>query len=290
VIQKEPFTGELEALGVRNVLYLPLAAQPACHRPLALTPAERGRFGSDISFMGAGYPNRRRAFGAFSGYDFKIWGTEWEGEAVLEPLVQMGGERVSPEDTVRIFNACKINLNLHSGVKREQSVTHGDFVNPRTFEIAACGAFQLVDRRSLLPELFAPEELAVFDSLEELRERVDYYLERPEERAAIAGRGRARVLSGHTYAARMSALLAFARERLADWPRLRGPAGGAEEADLPPELRRELDRLLRELQLPPGTDFATLIAALRGRSGRLSPLESALLFLDEWKKQYSVSH
>ena len=33
--------------------------------------------------------------------------------------------------------------------------------------------------------------------------------------------------------------------------------------------------------------FADLIAAVRARQGRLTPLETSLLFLDEWKRQYS---
>lgn len=288
VIQKSPFLEELAELGVKNAFYLPLAAQPGLHKPLSLSAAEKKRFGAAISFMGAGYPNRRQAFKRLCAYDFKIWGTEWEDEPELSARVQLGGRRISTEETTRIFNASTINLNLHSGVKRNEAVTHGDFVNPRTFEIAACGAFQLVDRRALLPELFASDELAVFDSLEGMIEGIDYYLARPEERAALAAKGRERVLREHSYARRMRSLLDFAAARLSDWPRPRDSAASLEKelGELPPALRDSLGQLLQELQLPAATDFASLIAALRGRSGRLSPLESALLFLDEWKKQY----
>ena len=51
VIQKEPFFEKLAAIGQKNVLYLPLAADPAVHRPLALTPVERRRYGAEVSFM-----------------------------------------------------------------------------------------------------------------------------------------------------------------------------------------------------------------------------------------------
>ncbi|MCL1915139.1 MAG: glycosyltransferase [Desulfovibrionaceae bacterium] len=288
VIQKEPFLEELAKAGVRGAFYLPLAAQPSLHRPLELTTTEKRSFGADLSFMGAGYPNRRLAFRRLTAYNFKIWGTEWEGEAALAGCLQMEGRRISPEETVRIFNAAKINLNLHSGTRREEAVTHGDFVNPRTFEIAACGAFQLVDRRTLMPELFADGELAVFDSLEELTDKIEHALAHPEERAAMAGRARERVLREHTYAHRMRVLLEFAAA-LPGWPRPRTDSGlAAELANLPGDLRNGLAELLQSLELPPATDFETLIAALRSRSGVLSPLECALLFLDEWRKQYRV--
>ncbi len=153
VIQKEPFLSELAEIGQPNGLYLPLAADQNFHKPLDLTSIEKRKFGSDISFMGAGYANRRVAFRELVTHDFKIWGTEWDDDHVLERLVQMKGARVSPEECVKIFNATKINLNLHSSVQAKELVTFGDFINPRTFELAACGSFQLVDKRTLLMEL-----------------------------------------------------------------------------------------------------------------------------------------
>ena len=74
VIQKGQFFSDLESIGQSNALYLPLAAQPDFHRPMDLTPVEQRKFGSELSFMGAGYPNRRVAFRELVSRDFKIWG------------------------------------------------------------------------------------------------------------------------------------------------------------------------------------------------------------------------
>ena len=47
--------------------------------------------------------------------DLKIWGNEWDGSpSVLQEVIQEGGRRVSTEETVQIFNASQINLNVHS--------------------------------------------------------------------------------------------------------------------------------------------------------------------------------
>lgn len=284
VIQKEPFLSELKAIGVNNALYLPLAALPAAHRPMELSPVEQRRFGSDISFMGAGYPNRRMAFRSLTGLDFKIWGTEWEGDAMLAPLVQEDGARISSDDAVRIFNASKINLNLHSGVRPDEPVTHGDFVNPRTFEIGACGAFQIVDKRSLLPELFKDDELATFETLDEMRGLIDHYLTRQHDRAALAQKAQERVLADHTYQKRMQTLLNYVADKCAPWPRARRQSPWPE--GLAQEDKEALDALVKEHNLPPDADFDSVIAAIRAQNGRLSHLESALLFLDEWNKQY----
>ena len=83
VIQKKPFVDDLVRLGQHNVLYLHLAALPDFHRPVELTARERQEYGADMAFLGAGYPNRRLAFRHLAGKNFKIWGSEWEGESLL---------------------------------------------------------------------------------------------------------------------------------------------------------------------------------------------------------------
>lgn len=285
VIQKEPFLSELKAIDQSNALYLPLAALPSFHAPTTLTPEQNRRYGADIAFVGAGYPNRRVAFRALAHKDFKIWGTEWEGESLLDRNLQEGGARISPETCVTIYNASRININLHSSVQCQELVPKGDFVNPRTFELAAIGAFQLVDERELMPEIFPEGTLATFISMEDLQEKIDYYLPRPEEREAMAQKARATVLAGHTYHHRMRTLLEHVRARIPGWPRPRASASLPDT--LTGELRENLSGLLESLRLPADAPFEDVIARLRQRSGTLTGLETSLLFLDEWRKQYT---
>jgi spore maturation protein CgeB len=284
VIQKEPFLGKLAAIGQKNVLYLPLAAEPAVHRPRVLSPVERRRFGAEVSFMGAGYPNRRLAFRELLDFDLGIFGSEWGGDARLASRVRLGGRRVSTEETVAIYSAATVNLNLHSSLSTDDPVPPGDFVNPRTFELAMCGAFQLVDRRSLLPELFGEDELAQFGDLAELRDGLAFFLAHPEARAGYAARARERALREHTYARRLETLLGFAKARLPGWPAR--PRGEAALVGLPETTREEVEALLARLGLPADVAFEDLIWAVRSRQGELTPLETSLLFLDEWRKQY----
>jgi len=287
VIQKGQIFDELNAVGQPNALYLPLAAQPDFHKPVDLTPVEQRKFGSDVSFMGAGYPNRRIAFRELVNHDFKIWGTEWEGDHVLEPLIQLKGARISSEDCVKIFNATKINLNLHSSIQADELVTYGDFVNPRTFELAACGAFQLVDKRSLLPEAFAENELATFSSMDELIEKIGYFTSNPEECVGIAQRSRDRVLKDHTYKIRMRTLIEFTNERIDGWPKQRASSTVFSD-DFPPELEQDIRQLIGELGLPEDVSFEDLVWAVRQQQGKLSDLDTAILFLDEWQKLYKI--
>jgi len=59
VIQKAACLDAFRRAGARDVQYLPMAADPSVHRPLILTPADQAEFGADLSFVGAGYANRR---------------------------------------------------------------------------------------------------------------------------------------------------------------------------------------------------------------------------------------
>lgn len=283
VIQKSPLLDELAKMGVQAT-YLPLAALPSFHKQIHLSPAERRRYGSSLSFLGAGYPNRRLAFRQLTHFDFKIWGSDWDDDAILTPFLQQKGERISPEQAVKIFNASIINLNLHSSIQSKELIPPGDFVNPRTFELACCGAFQLLDQRSLLPELFHEDELATFTSMSELLDKIAYYLKHPEERQVLAEKARSRVLAEHTYQHRMQTMLDFIQARTPNFPKPRATFSLPE--DLPENLRHDLIDLFQNLELPAHATFEDVILRLRQKSGVLTPLETSLLFLDEWRKQY----
>lgn len=207
-IQKGPCIESIRRAGAGEVHYLPMAADPSIHRPMTLSPEEKEHWGSPLSFVGAGYHNRQHVFAGLVDYPFKIWGTEWPECKPFIKMVQEGGRRLTPEEYVKIFNSTDININLHSSSERNDVDPFGDFVNPRTFELAACGAFQLVDERTLLPEVFVPgQEIATFKDSKDLKEKITYYSERPEERTKIAEAGRSRVLRDHTYDARLKQML-----------------------------------------------------------------------------------
>lgn len=207
-IQKGDFLHRIENLGVKKAHYLPLAADPKIHKPMKLTPAEQQEYGSSVSHVGAGYNNRRFVFSGLTDIDFKLWGTEWGNDPNLAKVIQRNGEWISTEDSAKVYNATKVNINLHSSPFHEGVNPEGDYVNPRTFELAACGAFQLCDQRQLLGELFKDgEEIVTFRNTREIMPLIKYYLDNPAERLRIAERARLRVLNEHTYEARMAEVL-----------------------------------------------------------------------------------
>jgi spore maturation protein CgeB len=286
-IQKGECIEAIRKAGAAHVHYLPAACDPAVHAPCSLTEDEKKRWGSPISFVGAGYYNRQESFARLSRYPFKIWGSEWPLCKPFDKLVQEDSRRLSPDEYVKIFSATDININLHSSSERADVDPTGDFVNPRTFELAACGAFQLVDERSLLNEAFVPgEELVTFRSTSDLKDKIDYYIERPEERRRIALQGRERALRDHSYQKRLQQMLTIiyshsyqklqVREQSNPWAEM------IRRAAFDPELKEKCERS-RDRGEEPGLDG--LVAEIALGKGTLTPTEQKLLFLHHVTKQ-----
>lgn len=232
-MQKGEFLDDLVSAGSPYSAYLPQAADPAVHHPAPITQEEMEKYGSEFSFMGAGYPNRRKFFAGLLDLPLAVWGTEWDLNTPLGRRVKNANRRMSPEEYVKVFLASGINLNLHSSLSHPGIDPMKDFVNPRTFEIAACGAFQLADHRSGLPEMFKiGEEIEVFHTVEELRDKIAYYLPRPGEREKIAKAGMRRVLKEHTFVHRLATMMSAVLPREHDrMNRRRGKAYSVNDVD-----------------------------------------------------------
>ncbi len=306
VIQQEPLLELLAASGVAHAAYMPLAALPSFHTPPSLSEEEKTLFSAKVSFMGAGYPNRRAVFRQIKTPNLKIWGTEWPTpteDPILARFVQQNGARISAEDSVKIYTSTSININLHSSVEPHILISQGDFVNPRTFELACLGAFQLVDRRTLMPELFhippagtplgeallqaEKYELIPFESVPELQFLLDFFPRHPEIRDGLLSRARARVLAEHTYHHRMAFMLDFIAANRPGWPpSAQIPHDPLQNMPIPEETKARIKELLDANNLPLDADFQDVVAKIRQASGVLSPTETLLLFMDEWRTQY----
>ena len=289
VMQKEPCIGALKQAGAKHVAYLPLAADPSVHKPMTLTAQEQSEFGSDVSFLGAGYPNRRVLLQALlhQKWSFKLWGNEWEQPGPLGIALQREGARIDTETSVKIFNATGVNINLHSYTDQGFD-PNGDSVNPRTFELSASGAFQLLDHRTLLAELFDDSMVGILRHPEELIPQVQRYLHEPETRAAMAERARQHVLSHHTYRHRMQSLLAelgvHSPDRIGEV--LRGDRNGssliAKSTECP-----ELIPLLKQFPGSERVELQDVAANIRskGPTAVLSRDELLILMMDEYRQE-----
>ena len=287
VIQKGEWLPRLEARGLTNVLYLPTAADRTIFRPEPTEGEDPVRFSAPLAFMGAGYYNRQHFLRHLADLGLGIWGADWESTDPLGPYLRSPGRRIDPGEAAQIYRNSMVNLNLHSSVYHRGVNPDGDFVNPRTFEIAACGGFQLVDRRSHLPELLVPEEeVAVFEDEESCRKLVRHYQSNPAERAAIAQAGLRRTLRDHTLERRMEMWLDHLyaqgfRPKGAEFPGRQSVPELVAEAEGDPELSAFFDRF----RCFGSVDLDDLERGIRPQEAPLSETEAAVLLLREFARE-----
>lgn len=200
---KDPYSVEVLRRALdKRVFYLPEAFNPKVHDAPPLSEADRARFGCDVCTAGNLYSYRAEFFARLADYDVKLWGNPAPLWMRTQPIAAMVQNRyVANADKARAFRAARVCIN-----NLNPAEIYG--VNARTFEIAGCGGFQLVDWRPALADLFVDgEEVVSFRDMRDLRAKIDYYLAHDDERRAIADRGRARALRDHTFRHRLALLI-----------------------------------------------------------------------------------
>jgi spore maturation protein CgeB len=196
--------GSLEdyrAEGITNVHYLPVGIYPPVHRRL---PGLKKKY--DVSFSGDWCAPREKVLGAvaenFNLAIFGPWKKKLKKGAALGKRILKNGF-FTAEEMVEIFNRSRVVLNLHSWFGR---FDYG--INPRLFEANGCGAFQLCDWKEEIADLYEDgKEVVLYRTVEELKEKLAYYLPREKERAEIADNALKRSVECHTYEHRMKQLL-----------------------------------------------------------------------------------
>lgn len=119
------------------------------------------------------------------------------------PDVHMRGAAKSLSEMPKVFHLSKINLNMTI-----RSIQTG--LPLRIFDVLGSGGFLITNYQAELPELFEiGKDLEVYSSLDELREKCDYYLTHEEERRAIAKNGYEKVKQLHNCTQRMTQLLSY---------------------------------------------------------------------------------
>jgi spore maturation protein CgeB len=289
VMQQADCLKAFKKAGASQVSYLPLAADPAIHQAVALTTQEQQELGSDVSFLGAGYRNRREILPILLGQEwtFKLWGNEWEQAGALDKVLQRNGARIDTSTSVKIFNGTSVNVNLHSYTGNGFD-PDGDSVNPRTFELASCGAFQVIDQRTLLPELFDESMMAIIKTPDELASAVRTYLHEPEQRRAMAEASKKHVMTSHTYAQRMQILLSTVG--LASPDRIGAILQGERQAEALLARSGDCPELQPLLKSFPKTDRVELVDLARtirqkGPEARLNREELLILMMDEYRQE-----
>lgn len=185
-----------------SVYYLPECFNPHKHYLPEKELKDEPAYQCDITTVGNLHSWRVAWYKHLVGYDVKLWGPPpplWINLGGTAKMYQKKG--VYELEKAKAFRGAKIVINnLHYGE------IHG--LNVRAFEVAGAGAFQLLNWRADIAQLFKDgEELVTFKTVGDLYEKIDYYLMHEDKRKHIARQGQQRAFAEHTYRHRLRLLL-----------------------------------------------------------------------------------
>jgi len=222
-----------QAMGYRNVIKSQWACNHFLYRKVNL-PLKY-----DVTFVGQPHGNRRELVRALkmANIDVKTWGTGWDtGRLSQDKMIKIfNSSRInlnfsnaaSPERSATLLrnNVAKffrrtglmpiakgarrlVSLNpfiTRQSVTRMGMVRYLEQIKGRNFEVPGCGGFLLTAPAENLDSYYVPgRELASFDTVGELIDKVRYFLANEAERVTIAEAGYQRTIREHTYAHRFA--------------------------------------------------------------------------------------
>lgn len=148
----------------------------------------------DILFIGSPFRNRLKILEQVAiesnkqGWNLKIIGPFYDEKYPWKRIIfrrkypyvyrYLENKRVSSEVAAELYSRTKICLNIHD--------TKHKSPNPRTFEILAVGAFELIDRRDYWGALEPDRDLVPFDNSIDLIRKINIYLKNNSKRCQIA--------------------------------------------------------------------------------------------------------
>lgn len=196
--------------------YLPHAWMPSRHGvdlPGADWPEH------DVVFVGTDFKERIDLLEAVDWTDINLglYGN-WSSLRRRSPLRRyVRATQISNVDTAALYRRAKIGLNLYreTGDFSGRPIDHAESLNPRAYELAACGTFSLSTARAEATEKFGAL-VPTFTTATELETLIRLWLADDKTRAQICARLPACVADDHW--------LARGRQLLGDLDRLRSRA------------------------------------------------------------------
>lgn len=109
------------------------------------------------------------------------------------------------ENMTKVFNRSKIVINIHAENYLDTET--------RIFEALGCGAFVITEKLSSESPFINNAHLVEVDNIEDLKDRIQYYLSNESERKIIAQNGYEEVMKKHRYINRASEIKNIIEER-----------------------------------------------------------------------------
>lgn len=185
------------------VFYFPGATNPLIYHPLVKTDETQiENYNSNLSYVSCSYSGK--VMGMYRGailsnlveFGLKIYGDKnWKIIASSYPNLKNSLKTkgfVNAIEMNKIFNATKIFISIGSP-------TLIDGISQRVFDIAAAKCFQIAENKKDIHNCFSTDELETFNSIGELKEKITWYLNHPNERNQKAEKAYQRVIENYKF-------------------------------------------------------------------------------------------
>lgn len=164
------------------------------------SPNQR-QYKQDIVFVGGWTKKRQEILENLTKFSIAIYGPKWRRKNIFNfRFKQMIKDKgIWGENLVRLYNSTKIALNISAWSTEKFSG-----LNLRVFDIPACGSLLITEYSDELREYFKfGEEIETFRDINELNDKLSYYLKNDLERERIALNGYKKTLSLGTFRDKM---------------------------------------------------------------------------------------
>ncbi|MDR6999847.1 glycosyltransferase [Neobacillus niacini] len=200
-------------------IHLPLAVNPSFYSPMEVPD----KYKYDICFVGSALPIRLKIIDDLTPFlkdkKFILIGRWWQklkNYSILKNNII--NHTIPPNEVAKYYNGTKIVLNIHrtvNDVNLNPQRVPAYTPNNRTFDIAACQAFQLATYRRDLEKYFdLGNEMVCYHNVQDLKEKIDYYLENNTEKQRIAENAYKRTMHDHTYVKRLEELIGILKKEI----------------------------------------------------------------------------
>lgn len=190
----------------QNVFYMPHSFDPAIHYPPA-APIDNSR----VLFIGTGYKRRVEFLNAvnWEGLDLQLFGIWWLRKR--QKLARyLRGQVLENEDAATRYRMSAVNISIHRSQRYADGVRVIDdgeaySAGPRTWELAACEAFQVSDYRQEIADVFG-DAIPFYETPKELEVLLRRAIDDPVWRQEHAARQR-EAAQGHDCTRTMRTML-----------------------------------------------------------------------------------
>lgn len=200
--------------GFSHVFHVPLATNPTIfHKSSVETQYE-----NEVLLVGAPYPTRVQLVQYLLKHgDFQITviGRHWHNRIPKKlrkhPNLSIINQWLDPKSIAKYYQGAQIVINAHRqsmfALNQNRENIKNETVNNRTFDIAACETFQLIENLPDLRSSFTEDEIIAYNDFNDCLDKINFYLKEVDLRNQIAHKAYLRAHQEHTFQQRIQDIM-----------------------------------------------------------------------------------